>query len=702
MRTAEPHPLWRHLPLLAGELVLGSAALAAITLTIKEPLYEVFVHLALVAGLVVSALGVGRRTVFALPGAVMMLVAVALYLARNFVMALVGLFFPPEVTAHEDIVLAALIAWFLVAFSFWQASRANLIFMIVSGLAIFGLMGTVNLNAELLMAFATFMCAAVFCWGYEQFLVLDERLEHSGQGRSGQWLEMARGQLSVALLVGLLTFTAGSVVGSGAYHVSPNLYAAMSKRAYGWDINRPGRALFNSFDTILRIGSGPVRLDPIPVMEVRADHEAFWRGMVYDFYDGHQWSRSVVRGQTEIIPGGRLEYALPEAAQPARGVCRLNRQHVVLQQGSNLAFAAAEPVAVGIDAVSSQPGTPFGRRFLPQPIVDAYGCLSWRGGFGSPVQQYSVDSLEVSGDPALLRAASPDYSAPDLEPYLQVPPLTVAALQPLAQSLTAAAPTPYDKTVALKAYVEKRCLYSMSAPAIPHREEAVNWFLNRGRQGACDMFASSLAVLCRLAGVPARVATGYVAGEYNEKTATYTVRGNDAHAWTEVYFNGLGWVTFNPDPAARYDRQSLTSLLASGYWEVGLRRLAHRVLVIVVVAVLLLTAAAAVVDPLQFLRRFLTRGPQGHLARLSAEYRDFYALLLKRSRLEFDEALTPREAVAAIARSLPGSIRLDRRRLQALNERFYHVRYDRDVSYADVSKCRDELAALRRQLSRRR
>lgn len=696
MQFTETNRLARHLPLLLGELALGTAALASITLTVDEPKYEFLVHLLLFLGLVVSAVGIGRKRVYALPGAVMMTIAFALYFGRHYLFGIMWLFFPPEVAGHEDLVLAGLVGWFLVAFSCWQSSRGNLIFLIVCGLAIFGLTATVNLNSEMLVAFAVFMCAAVFCWGYEQYLDLDDRLAALGQTNTARWLDIARGQLSVALLVGLLTLGFGGLLGSGAYQVSPNLYAKMAEHAYGWNISTGRESVFNSFTSTFRVGSGPVRLSPIPVMQVAADHGAHWRGMVYDYYDGHGWSRTA-RGTADLSAAGDT-LQVPSWLVPTPKSFATNRQAFKLLNHSALIFGSAQPLSVQLQS-------PLPRRFgpipAPHPSVDPYGCLSWSSGDWGAGNEYVVLSQEPGGDAAALRAAPADYSYEELQPYLQIPARTKLVLDPLVRQITATATTPYDKVMALQAYLEQTCLYSTGAPATPAKEDAVDWFIGHSQRGACDMFSTSLAVLSRLAGVPARVATGYASGEYDPEAGYFLVKGTDAHAWTEIYFNDYGWVTFDPTPAATYEQQSLTDLFTGGHWRLGLERTIQRMVVYAILALLLLIALGALIDPVAAWRRMFVRKPQTPLARLSTEYRDFYTLLLRRSKLEFSSALTPHEAMAAIVQNLPPDPRLDRRRLMELNERFYRIRYSDDVPYAELTKLREDLATIRKRLRRR-
>jgi hypothetical protein len=71
----------------------------------------------------------------------------------------------------------------------------------------------------------------------------------------------------------------------------------------------------------------------------------------------------------------------------------------------------------------------------------------------------------------------------------------------------------------------------------------------RGKQGFCEQYASAMAAMIRLAGVPARVAVGFTAGK-KQKNGTYLVTTHDAHAWPEAWFAGTGWVRFEPTPRA--------------------------------------------------------------------------------------------------------------------------------------------------------
>ncbi|MEU6129055.1 DUF3488 and transglutaminase-like domain-containing protein [Saccharopolyspora sp. NPDC047091] len=120
----------------------------------------------------------------------------------------------------------------------------------------------------------------------------------------------------------------------------------------------------------------------------------------------------------------------------------------------------------------------------------------------------------------------------------------------LARQITADAPTDFDKAVALQRFFTDRSngfRYDLTtAPSTSGN--ALEDFLFRGKRGFCEQYASSMGVLLRSVGVPARVAVGFTPGEQDGDERVITT--NDAHAWVEAFFPRYGWVTFDPTPLA--------------------------------------------------------------------------------------------------------------------------------------------------------
>ena len=101
---------------------------------------------------------------------------------------------------------------------------------------------------------------------------------------------------------------------------------------------------------------------------------------------------------------------------------------------------------------------------------------------------------------------------------------------------------------ALRNFSQRGFSYTLEPPPLPGFN-AIDDFMFETRQGFCEHYASSFVFLMRAAGIPARVVTGYQGAEYNDLGNYYIVRQSDAHAWAEVWLQGLGWVRVDPTAA---------------------------------------------------------------------------------------------------------------------------------------------------------
>jgi len=142
------------------------------------------------------------------------------------------------------------------------------------------------------------------------------------------------------------------------------------------------------------------------------------------------------------------------------------------------------------------------------------------------------------------------------EPLLQVPADTNPAVRALAQSWSAEKAEPRAiVNKALEFFRTQGFRYSLSPGE--YRKNDLEEFLFHRRLGFCEHYAASFATLMRLAGIPARVVTGYLGGEYNEIGHFFLVRQADAHAWCEVWFPDSGWQRIDPTAVVAPDRVNL-------------------------------------------------------------------------------------------------------------------------------------------------
>ena len=160
--------------------------------------------------------------------------------------------------------------------------------------------------------------------------------------------------------------------------------------------------------------------------------------------------------------------------------------------------------------------------------------------------RYTVTGKDPNPAPQQLRRAGPPTA---MAGYTTVP-TAFERLRRLADRLTAGQTSAYGKAVALQAWFHRPgpggFTYSLKAgPATG--PSALAQFLTKTKTGSCQQFAFGMAVLARLVGIPSRVAVGFTQGTY-VRNDTWQVKTSDAHAWPELYFNGAGWLRFEPTP----------------------------------------------------------------------------------------------------------------------------------------------------------
>ncbi len=160
--------------------------------------------------------------------------------------------------------------------------------------------------------------------------------------------------------------------------------------------------------------------------------------------------------------------------------------------------------------------------------------------------KYTVTARDV--EPTEQQLAASPAPAPSTAAELALP-TAYNSLLGLARQITSGAVTPYDKAVALQQWFTTTGNFSYSLDASePNSVAGLEAFLLHTKRGFCQQFAFAFAVLARLLGIPARVAVGYTAGT-DVGNGNWRVTTSDAHAWPELYFQGAGWLPWEPTPA---------------------------------------------------------------------------------------------------------------------------------------------------------
>ena len=304
-----------------------------------------------------------------------------------------------------------------------------------------------------------------------------------------------------------------------------------------------------SLDTGLR-----GRPDETLVMRVKANRPDFWRGQSFDRWDGREWRQS---DTTPTPTQGDLPIELRGAPEDREsGMLDSGNDFVqtvfVEQPGPNLIFAAYAPSRVYFTdrtLFELDDGTVRTAVQLPEGAV------------------YTVVSRRAPVTEALLRQSDrfPVALSPALQSrYTQVPDDVPARVLDLAATVTAGAPTTYDKVRALEAWMGDNTSYTLDIPPLPAGADAVDQYLFVDKQGFCEQIGTALVVMLRSLGVPARLAVGFTPGERNPFTGRWEVRAKDAHAWAEVWFPGIGWQAFDPTASVPLAGEPFSSSAGAG------------------------------------------------------------------------------------------------------------------------------------------
>ncbi len=479
--------------------------------------------------------------------------------------------------------LAAGLMWSAVFWSWTVVSGDVVLFSCVLTAAMIGLTGSVNVNNSTVFYFCLFVLAMIFLLIYQNYL--QNRAGASARERARP-IRVLRAQVGVSVVSAVL------VLGAGLALVVP-LRALLSSLSLGQAIRHlvggRGLAAANlslvgqrfSDDMALEIGRGSVwPTSPEVVMHaVSTDNQPhYWRGRTYDFYTGTGWQsthRNVLPlDWQEATDQGRW-YGLPttwiQGEGQAFGDSALRTQITTsldVKGDTSQFYYADEPRSLLFDPDDGA-----------TPHLSSDGSLDLAGravrGAYSVVSAAPPDLADPS-DQKRLRRDGIGYPAPVQKLYLSLLPNGVTtpadteyfkmAVREALRGLPENRRSPLDKALALQRWITARCTYALTVDPLPGDQDHVHAFLSDTRRGYCDLFASSMVVLCRTAGIPARLATGFAPGEAAENG--YDIRAMDKHAWAEVYFPGDGWLIFDPTVGSHTDGSIPGGASARGsFWQ---------------------------------------------------------------------------------------------------------------------------------------
>ena len=448
--------------------------------------------------------------------------------------------FPLEVTSKADVrLLLSLVMYgaiWLAALLALSLRRPLPAIVVVIVLLAFGF--TTDASARNVWATLAFLVFA------GSMLVLSRSLQRERWKSS----DVVAGAITAALAA-VLAF---SIIGATSVEASRPLRDWRT-----WDIVGVGSARFR-FDWMQNYPRLLDRANNERVMRVRSAVPSYWRANALANFDGQSWW-SDAAASPSIEPEqkqGTYVYAVPAGdVEPAGRV---------IQESFEVESTYTSALLIGGWPSSVQIARP-----IDLKVGDARD-LAVDPPLG-PKLSYAVTALVPQLEPSDLIERGRDYPAAVLERYSDLPFPTLPQLKGsspeaawnatmttsptgrewvglyrLNDSIVAGATDPYRIALAVESYLSTKYTYSLTPPATDYFSPYAA-FLFKTKAGYCQHFAGAMAVLLRFNGIPARVAVGFTTGKKIDD-GTYVVTRNDAHAWVEAYFPGVGWVPFDPTP----------------------------------------------------------------------------------------------------------------------------------------------------------
>ncbi|MGI9599406.1 MAG: transglutaminase TgpA family protein [Acidimicrobiales bacterium] len=503
------------LPIIGASLL--SSAVAVLARRLRVPLLlSTVISLALLGALIINryAPGTARLGIIPTGETVDQLRLLFDELIRNFQEL------KTPVPALQPFVAASMIgAWIMAFLTDWGAMRLRLAFepVLPSGLLfIFTSIPPVSAGGNQVISTIVFG-AAVAAWAVSQ--------RSANLLQRGVWLanDHRRGPASIGTtgaVVAAVAVLAGAIIGG-------RLPGAGADPVYSFkDQGDPTRVVVSPF---VNIRSRLVSQTSQELFTVASDKPTYWRIAGLDTYEDDIWK---VAGdfspETGRLPGQR-EYDgdVTEVSQD---------------------YSISALAAIWLPAA-----------FAPSEVVAATAEVTWNAENSSLTVANNVENSD--GVQYALKSNVPAFSVEQLQSsseaipgdiaqrYLKLPPdLTPQVLQQAA-ALTDGLTSRYDKMRALQDHFRS---YTYNVRLGVREGDPIEQFL-REREGFCQQFAGTFALMARSLGIPARVATGFTWGDpIGNDDATgktiYKVTGRHTHAWPEVYFDDFGWVAFEPTP----------------------------------------------------------------------------------------------------------------------------------------------------------
>ncbi len=310
----------------------------------------------------------------------------------------------------------------------------------------------------------------------------------------------------------------------------------------GLDGNGVSKVGYGTNDS--RLGGAFVADDTV-VFHAISETKQYWRIETKDFYTSKGWEESNTNPTESVYfdLNEQINYSLPTGLEEDTKTATIKQinPHDFIVQPYGLKRVEFEPY---LEEQHEQVGLLMNantEKIYPYADNRIVKLMDYSVVYSKPTLLYS----QLQSDPA------EEIDQEVFEPYLQLPDTLPDRVGDLANEIVRGAKTPYQKARAIESYFSRNGFrYETDNVAIPGEDvDYVDQFLFETKVGYCDNFSTSMVVMLRSVGIPARWVKGFMGGELIDSTGaskTYEITNNNAHSWVEAYIPEVGWVNFEP------------------------------------------------------------------------------------------------------------------------------------------------------------
>ncbi|MFN3729260.1 MAG: transglutaminaseTgpA domain-containing protein [Fimbriimonadaceae bacterium] len=451
--------------------------------------------------------------------------------------------------------IAAILSFIIVFGSVATWRDSTLLFQAIPSMALFGLVGTVDVYRGAVFAFFVYLICLATAFSRAHTRAMYRQAEDSGYRwldalKKGPWRWMAGPEwaLGSAAVVVLLSLIGAPMLQSSVQGVSGFVKVNLPPPP----TNTAPSMLGSSASETAPIGRGPISFTQRPALRVLLDEPRYLRGSTFMHYNGRGWDRVAPAFRNQEASAPSTLQGRPPGARFMRNPQQLNWGIEILNGFFESLPAPGEPS--NIEGASE-------RRLGFRPD----GTVSIQGGVTATpfirarsfVSNPAIQSERVVGPENLPMAMQTVFSTENL----------TEEVYNFARQVTRDATNDYERAMAIKMAIERQVKYNLNAPAVPGNRDPVEFFLFESKEGYCDLFASAMVAMARSVGLPARYVTGFYPNfDQRDETGMLVVRDSDAHAWAEILFEDVGWVVFDATEGAESVPGSERGAKPAGPW----------------------------------------------------------------------------------------------------------------------------------------